>query len=93
MARYELMVILESSVVDEEVPEAVEKLQNLITEQGGTDEDVEVQGRRRLAYPIRKQNDGTLVLSHFDMAPDKVPGLETGLRMEQQIVRNLLLRL
>ena len=93
MARYELMVVLESTVADEEVPEVVEKLQKLIQDQGGTDEDVEVQGRRRLAYPIRKHDDGTFVLSYFEMAPDKVIGLEAGLRMEQHLVRNLLLRL
>ncbi len=93
MAKYELMVVLESTVVDEEVPEAVEKLQKLILDQGGTGEETVVQGRRRLAYPIRKRDDGTFVVSHFELEPDKVSDLESGLRMEQQIVRNLLLRL
>ena len=93
MARYELMVILESAVVDEEVPEAVDRLRQLIQDQGGSQGEVEVQGRKRLAYPIRKRDDGTVVLSRFEMEPGKVSGLESGLRMEQQIVRNLLLRI
>ncbi len=93
MARYELMVILESTVLDEEVPEAIERLQQLIQNQGGSGGEVEVQGRKRLAYPIRKHDDGTVVLSRFEMEPNKVSGLESGLRMEQQIVRNLLLRI
>jgi small subunit ribosomal protein S6 len=93
MAKYELMVVFESTVVDEEVPEAVEKVQKLIVDQGGTGEETEVQGRRRLAYPIRKRDDATFIVSHFEMEPDKVSDLESGLRAEQQIVRNLLLRL
>lgn len=93
MAKYELMVVLESTVTDEEVPEAVEKLQRLILDHGAIGEETEVQGRRRLAYPVRKRDDATFVVSHFELEPDKVSDLESGLRLEQQIVRNLLLRL
>ena len=46
MAKYELMVVLESTVADEEVPEAVEKLQKLILDRGATGE----QTQRRIAF-------------------------------------------
>ena len=93
MAQYELMVVLDSIVVDEEVPDAVARLERLIADRGGTEATVEVQGRRRLAYPVRKHQDGTVVYSRFEMMPAQVKEIETGVRMDQQISRSMLLRL
>ena len=93
MARYELLVVLSPALAEDEVPEAVDRLKALITERGGVEESLEVQGRRRLAYPIKKHRDGTLVLTRFDLPPQRVHEVEASLRVDERVLRNLLVRI
>lgn len=93
MSRYELLVVLRPDLEEEEVSEAVDRLKSVISDQGGTEETTEVQGRRRLAYPVKKHTDGTVVLSRFDMPPDKVKEVGNGIRLDERYLRNILVRL
>ncbi len=93
MAQYELMVILSPTLEEEEVSEAVEKLKSLISERGGTEATTDIQGRRRLAYPVKDQRDGVIALSRFDMSPQQVVGIESGLRRDDRYLRTMLIRL
>jgi small subunit ribosomal protein S6 len=87
------MVVLTPTLAEDEVPQAVERLKTLISDRGGTEEMLEVQGRRRLAYPIEKHRDGTIVLTRFDMPPQRVQEVEAGLRVDERVLRNLLVRI
>ena len=93
MARYELALVLDPDLAEEEVPAALERLRHLVTDRGGTVESEEVLGRRRLAYPIRRRRDGTLVLTHLEMAPRTVREVEAGLRVDERVLRHLLVHL
>ena len=92
MTRYELMVILNSEVQDEELNGAVERIKQVIADRGGTEEQTEVQGRRRLAYPIKAKMDGTMIVSRFDMPGDAISALKTNLRANENHLRTFVTR-
>lgn len=92
MTRYELMVILDPEVQEEELTGAVDRIKQVIADRGGSDEATEVQGRRRLAYPIKAKTDGTMVVSRFDMSGDAVAALTTTLRANENHLRTFVTR-
>lgn len=92
MNDYELMTILNPEIRDEEVTETVERLTNFITSRGGEVENVDQWGRRRLAYPIARQFEGTYVVTHLRLQPANAAELEANLRISEDVLRHLLVR-
>ena len=92
MTRYELMVIVDPEIQEEELNGAVDRIKQVIADRGGSDETTEVQGRRRLAYPIKAKTDGTMVVSRFDMSGDAIAALTTTLRTNENHLRTFLTR-
>ncbi len=94
MHRYELVVIISPQVADDELPDAVERLvRRPIEGQGGVCQDVNVWGRRKLAYPVKKQLEGNYVLTNLELDPAKARELEQGLLISEEVIRHLLVRL
>jgi small subunit ribosomal protein S6 len=94
MRRYELVVIISPQVAEEEVPEAVERLVRRPVEgQGGVCDEVSVWGRRKLAYPISSHAEGNYVVTQLQLDPTKARELEQGLRISEEVLRHLLVRL
>jgi len=90
---YELGFILHPDVEQADVTQAVEKVGNYITAIGGEVTSVDVWGRRQLAYPIRKQREGTYVFLQTQINPQAVGELERNLKLDEEILRYLLVRL
>ena len=93
MTRYEMMVIVDPEIQDEELTAAIDRIKQVISDRGGSDEATEVQGRRRLAYPIKSKTDGTMVVSRFDMSGDSVAALQTTLRANEIHLRTFITRI
>ena len=81
--------------MDEEgLSATLDRVNNDIGERGGT--VVRQQrwgGLRRLAYPINDQNEGNYVLTHLELDPESASELEANLRVSENILRHLLLRI
>lgn len=91
--KYELVVVIDPRVVDEEVPDAIERLvRRPIENRGGAIGEVDHWGRRKLAYPIRSLLEGNYVVTHFEMVPAETKELEQGLRISEEVIRHLLIR-
>lgn len=90
---YELVVIISPQVADEDVPAALEKVGQSITDRGGTITEVNQWGRRKLAYPIKRFLEGNYVLTQFKIEPKMTAELEASLRLAEDILRHLLVRL
>ena len=58
MHKYELMVILDPTVEERTVAPSLDKFLNVIRNANGTVDNVDIWGRRRLAYEIKKNNEG-----------------------------------
>lgn len=89
---YELMVVFAPQLDDQGVATAIERYANWITAAGGTVATPNVWGRRTLAYPIKKQTEGVYVQFVFQLPPTRSRELERNLRIDEQVLRHLLVR-
>ena len=92
MNSYEMIAILSPQLETEEIDEAIEKIRNAISENGGADEICELKGRKRLAFPINDHVDGNVVLSTFNIDADKVNQITETLRQDERYLRNMVVR-
>jgi small subunit ribosomal protein S6 len=93
---YELLYILSLVNGDETIPGLVDKVNGMITRYGGEIADssqTSPWGKRRLAYPIEKQQEGFYVLSHLKMEPKQVLELDRDMRISEDVLRHLLISL
>ena len=93
MRDYELMVVLSPELDEAGVEATTERLGTQITGRGGEVVDVQKWGRRRLAYPIAKHRDGFYTVHKLKLAPDTTEPLERALRLNESVLRHLLVRL
>ena len=92
MRAYEVMVILEPSLDERTVAPALEKYLGVITKDGGTVENLEVWGRRRLAYEIDKFAEGIYAVINLTAEPATVKEFDRQLGLNEQILRTKVLR-
>ncbi len=92
MNDYELVTILNPEIGDEDVNGTVERITQYITDKGGEVQNIDQWGRRRLAYPIGRQFEGTYVVTHLRLAPADAAELEANLRISEDVIRHLLVR-
>ncbi len=94
MHRYELIAIISTAVADDDVSDTVDRLiRRPVESEGGTCEEVNLWGRRKLAYPIQRQTEGNYVLTNLQMEPQRTKDLERGLHISEEVLRHLLIRL
>ena len=93
MPSYELVLIISPEVVDEEVPDVINKLSELVNKMEGSVDEVNQWGRRKLAYPIKRSTEGNYVLTKLKLKPALTKELEANLRLSAKILRHLLIRL
>ena len=94
MRRYELVVVLSPQVADEEVPDALERLvKRPVEAQGGQLQETDHWGRRKLAYPIQSHLEGNYVVTQLSLDPSQTMELERGLKISEEVIRHLLVRL
>ena len=92
MRDYELVVILSPELAEEEVPAAIDRLSQLIADRGGEVTDINRWGRRKLAYPIKKQVEGNYLVTQVKLDPRRTTDIEAGLRISEEVLRHLLVR-
>ena len=90
---YELVVIAVPQLEDQGVVALTARIAGWITGAGGTVIKSNVWGRRPLAYAIRKFSDGIYVQFDYQLAPSASRELERNLRIDEQIIRHLVVRL
>ncbi len=92
MSKYELMYIIDTSLEEASRKELVERISNLIVENGGTVEKVDEWGKRRLAYPINYKNEGYYVLVNFEAGSDLPKEIERVLQISDDVLRTLIVK-
>lgn len=89
---YEVMYIVDTEVSADDFTRLSETIQQIITDQGGTITKTEDMGRRSLAYPISHKNEGHYMLLEIDGTGREIAELERRMRVNDQIVRYLTVR-
>jgi small subunit ribosomal protein S6 len=90
---YELVLIISPEVVDEALDTIIKSVSQFITEKGGIVSEVEQWGKKKLAYPIEHFMEGSYVVTRFKLEPVLGKELETNLKMSEEVLRHLLIRL
>ena len=92
MRRYELMVILDPELEERTVAPSLDKFLNVVRKGGGTVENVDIWGRRRLAYEINKKAEGIYAVVDMTTDPDVAKELDRQLNLNEVVLRTKLIR-
>lgn len=90
MRNYEVVVIAHPDLDEAGFSGIIEKVKGWIVDAGGTIAKVDLWGRRRMAFQIRKQIEGQYVLIECQMAPSFTAELEHNLRFQEPVMRFLI---
>src|SRR5579875_3241118 len=89
---YEIMFIVRPDIEEAEIDKIVETFSGYVTNGGGTVKQTEKMGRRRLAYTVRKFNDGFYVLLIVDAPASLIAEIERRLRVSEQVIKFITVR-
>jgi small subunit ribosomal protein S6 len=92
MRSYELMVILDPELEERTVAPSLDTYLNVVRNDGGTVENVDVWGRRRLAYEINKNAEGIYAVVTLQAEPATVKELDRQLTLNESVLRTKVIR-
>jgi len=92
MHQYELMVILDPEIDERTVAPSLDKFLGVIRNDGGTIENVDIWGRRRLAYEIQKKSEGIYAVVNFTATSEATVELDRQLKLSEAVLRTKVLR-
>lgn len=90
---YEMVVIVTAQLDDEGLANLTNRISGWITDANGTVSDTNVWGRRSLMFPIKKQTEGIYLQVNFQLTPSASRELERNLRLDEKVIRHLVIRL
>jgi len=89
---YEIVFIIDRDTPEDEAMRLVENFQHIITEQGGSVTRSESMGRRTLAYPIGRKNEGNYWLFEAEGTGSEIAELERRMRITDAVIRYMTVR-
>ena len=89
MTNYELMFIIESTLEDSVRDQTIDTVKGIIADNGEITK-ADVWGMRKLAYPIRKKNEGYYVIVEFKANSDFPKELDRRLKISDNVIRHLI---
>ena len=92
LRHYEVMVILDPELDERTVAPSLDTYLNVVKNDGGSVENVDVWGKRRLAYEINKKNEGIYAVIDLTATPDTVKELDRQLGLNEAVVRTKVTR-
>ncbi|QIS16745.1 MULTISPECIES: 30S ribosomal protein S6 [Nocardia] len=92
MRHYEVMVILDPSLDERTVGPSLDNMLSVVRTDGGKIDKVDIWGRRRLAYEIRKQAEGIYAVVDLTAEPATVSELDRQLGLNESVLRTKVLR-
>ena len=92
MHQYELMVILDPEIDERTVAPSLDKFLNVVRNDGGTIDSIDIWGRRRLAYEINKKSEGIYAVVQLTATGDTTKELDRQLKLSEAVMRTKVLR-
>ena len=92
MRAYEVVVILDPSLEERTIEPSLDKYLNVIRKDGGTVDNLDVWGRRRLAYEIKKNAEGIYAVVSLTAEPATVKEFDRQLTLNESILRTKVMR-
>ena len=91
MRQYELTYLISDEIRESDINKVTGKVGGYISDCDGKIKKEEIWGRRKLVYPIYKQNFATYVTINFEVPSEKIKEFEHNIKLTGKIVRHLLL--
>lgn len=91
MRNYEIMIVVHPDLDDVALSNLIDKVKTWITDAGGDFSKLELWGKRKMAYPIRKQREGQYALIKAQFPPAFSAQLEQNLRLSEPVLRFLVI--
>jgi small subunit ribosomal protein S6 len=92
MRQYELMIILDPDLEERTIQPSLDKFLSVVTKDNGTVDNVDLWGKRRLAYDIKKKSEGIYAVVTFSAESATAKELDRQLGLNESILRTKLLR-
>ncbi len=92
MNSYEAIFIIDPALSEDDAKAAVEKLSRELAGEGGSIEESVPMGKRRLAYPIGKKDEGIYHRFNFTSSPENIGSFAKQLKLNQNVIRHLILK-
>jgi small subunit ribosomal protein S6 len=90
MRNYELMILLDPNLQDEDISALIKEIQQTITKNQGKIGKVSQWGKRRLSYEIKKFQEAYYVVLDFELEPKNIANIEKSIKFEEKIIRYLI---
>lgn len=92
MRQYEMMIILDPEVDERNLQPKLDKMLSVVPDHGGVLDNVDIMGKRRLAYEINKKTEGVYVVVYMTATPETAQELDRQLGLNESVMRTKLLR-
>ncbi len=92
MRKYETIFILDCEIEEETQKSLIEKVKGVITDEGGTIENVDEWGKKKLAYEIKYKQEGYFVFVEFEANAETPMALERIYRITEGILKGLIVK-
>ncbi len=92
LRQYEIMIILDPEIEERTVAPSLDKYLSVVKTDGGSVDKVDIWGRRRLSYDIKKKSEGIYAVVNFTAAPATAKELDRQLGLNEVVLRTKVLR-
>jgi small subunit ribosomal protein S6 len=92
LRQYEIMIILDPEIEERTVAPSLDKYLTVVKSDGGSVDKVDIWGRRRLAYDIKKKSEGIYAVVNFSAEPATAKELDRQLGLNEVVLRTKVLR-
>ncbi len=93
MNKYEMMFIVKANADEKAIAKTAEDLKSVITSMKGELTDSKELGSKELAYPIKKEKVGYYFVYNFNATADIVAELDRKARIDESVLRHMIIRL
>lgn len=90
MRNYEVAFIVHPDLDENAFKEVLDRVQGWITDNGGKVGKVDLWGKKKLAYAIRKQSEGQYVILQTEMEPSSCVELERNMQLSEPVIRYMI---
>lgn len=92
MREYEIMVLVSPEVDDRQVEPTLQKFLDVVRKANGSIDNIDIWGRRRLAYEIQKKSEAIYAVVNFTAEPETAKELDRVLNLNENILRTKIIR-
>jgi small subunit ribosomal protein S6 len=92
LRQYEIMIILDPEIEERTVAPSLDKYLSVVKSDGGSVDKVDIWGRRRLAFDIKKKSEGIYAVVDFTASSDTAKELDRQLGLNEVVLRTKVLR-